>query len=239
MGIKMSCVFLSEKANKTIKIYLDKIANVIEIKETCCVYEAVASHADIYLCAIEDELIIAREQLPFIEDKLIQKGIPYQAGSSLLGYRYPANVKYNGVYIGNYFIHNLNDTDPLLLKKAKDNSCITIDVKQGYTKCNMVVVDHRSVITSDRGIEKQLRKYGLSVLLIDQGSVLLKGFEYGFLGGASGRVGNTILFNGNLESHPNYVKIKQFIEDRGLQVEYFKDYPLEDIGSIIEVRGQV
>ena len=56
----------------------------------------------------------------------------------------------------------------------------------------------------------------------------------GFIGGASGKVGNLILFNGDLRKHSNYKEIKDFIERRGVSIKYFEGYPLTDIGSIIE-----
>jgi hypothetical protein len=71
-------------------------------------------------------------------------------------------------------------------------------------------------------------------LLIDKGHIQLQGFDYGFIGGASGRIGDTIIFNGDITQHPDYEKIAAFIEDRDLKIKYFTEYPLEDIGSIIE-----
>jgi hypothetical protein len=69
-------------------------------------------------------------------------------------------------------------------------------VKQGYTKCSLVVVDEKSVITSDMGLAAALQRFEIDVLLISQGHVALPGLQYGFLGGASGRAGDEILFNG-------------------------------------------
>lgn len=234
----MSYVFLSENANYRLKNYLHaNNAIVIEIKKTNNVYPAVASHPDIYMCSFGNEIIISPEQSELMENILIKHKINYSRGSSYLGYRYPANIKYNGARIGNYFVHNLKYTDELLLKKAKEINLRMINVKQGYSKCSLVAVDDESVITADRGMEKQLKKHGIEVLTINQGSVMLKGFDYGFLGGASGRIGDKVIFNGNLELHPDFEKIVRFIEARKLKVVYFKDYPLEDIGSVIEVRG--
>ena len=109
-----------------------------------------------------------------------------------------------------------------------------INVKQGYTKCNCVVVDGHSIITSDQGIIGTLKKYpDIDVLPICQGFVSLDGFEYGFLGGASGRVGDEIIFNGDLSAHPDYDSIGRFIASRHLQLKFFPEYPLTDVGSIL------
>ena len=96
------------------------------------------------------------------------------------------------------------------------------------------MVDGNSVITADRGIVSALKKCpDIDVLPISQGFVRLEKFEYGFLGGASGKVGNEIVFNGDLSAHPDYEAICRFIEARGLSVKYFPGYPLTDIGSIL------
>ena len=72
----------------------------------------------------------------------------------------------------------------------------------------------------------------LDVLLIRPGYIILKGFDYGFIGGTCGRIGDEIIFNGDISAHPDYDAIQAFIKSRGLDIKYF-DYPLEDIGSII------
>ena len=109
-----------------------------------------------------------------------------------------------------------------------------IDVRQGYTKCSTVVVDENSIITYDEGIVKACAPYrDLDVLQIAPGFVRLDGFDTGFIGGASGRVGNEIIFNGDLFSHPDFNSIVSFIEKRGLVCRWFADYKLTDIGSIL------
>ena len=108
-----------------------------------------------------------------------------------------------------------------------------IKCRQGYVKCNVVILDDTHIITEDIGIAKSLEETEIDCLLIESGYVKLKGFSYGFIGGASGKLGETIIFNGDLSSHPDFEKIKTFIESLGLRLWYTKSYPLEDIGSII------
>ena len=54
-----------------------------------------------------------------------------------------------------------------------------------------------------------------------------------FIGGCSGRVGNKVIFNGNLKAHPDFQRILSFIKSRGLDCVWFPEYELTDIGSII------
>ena len=106
-------------------------------------------------------------------------------------------------------------------------------MKQGYACCSIVPVDEDSIITADRGIARAAEAAGIKVLTVEAGHVELPGYDTGFLGGTSGRVGDEILFNGDLSSHPDFEAIKDFIGSRGLKIKYFEGYPLRDIGSII------
>lgn len=232
----MKTICLSENANRILKdALLDKGHELIEIAGTDKVYDAIASHGDIYLCKIGFELVVAPVQLPFIQEKLLKNGISFVPGAEDPGSKYPENVRYNAAQIGSRLIHNIKHTDPNLVLAAEERGLELIDVKQGYTKCNLVVVDEDSAITSDMGLAAALKKRGLDILTISQEHVRLKGFSYGFLGGASGRVGDEIVFNGNLSAHPDFEAIKEFIHKRRLRAVWFEEYPLEDIGSIIEV----
>ncbi|MFA5527306.1 MAG: DUF6873 family GME fold protein [Peptostreptococcales bacterium] len=229
-------VFLSEEANKRLKEYLSsKGFHVIPIKKTGNVYGAIASHPDIYVCKVKQEIIIEESQYQLIKEKLGKEDANYHIGKSVLENKYPGTIKYNAVALGSFFIHSQKYTDEKILEVVKKNEMQVINVKQGYTKCNTVIVDDNSIITSDTGIAKALRPRGIDILLIGKGQVKLPGFEYGFIGGASGKVGNEILFNGNLKDHQDFYAIKNFIEARGIEVKYFEDYPLEDIGSIMEI----
>lgn len=204
-------IYISENAGSDLKEYLLIRDEVHIVHSTELVYPQIASHADIYMCRLGDEVIHAK--------------------ADELGYSYPDNIAFNAACTGRYFIHNTAHTAKRLLDAARAKGMHIIDVKQGYTKCNTAIIDESSVITSDRGIFKAVSQK-LDALLISTGHILLKGFDYGFIGGACGRVGDEIIFNGNISAHPDYNEIRAFIENRGLNIKYF-DYPLEDIGSII------
>lgn len=230
----MSCIFIAENANEQLKAYFKSNGyTLIEIKKTDSVYEAVSCHTDIYLCKIGNSIVISQEQLEKIKDMLYHHHISYLAGTDPLGYKYPENIKYNGVQIGEYFIHNTKYTDAKIVETAELHGLKIINVKQGYSKCNIAVIDDNSAITSDKGLYRSLTEHGIDVLLIQQGHIKLKGFDYGFIGGASGKIKDSIVFNGNLEEHPDFNKIQGFIRNKGLDLVYFSQYSLEDIGSII------
>ena len=205
-------IYISEYANVSLISYLEKNDNEICFIKDNNSYNAVKTHADMCMCQFRDKL--------------------FKGDLRKIGKKYPKDIIYNAVVVGKYFIHNLNYTDPELIKTADKLNLIKISVNQGYTKCNVLPVGDSAIITSDKGIEKICRGI-LDVLLIEKGHILLPGMNYGFIGGCSGEICNEIIFNGNLEKHPDFNKIIKFIEKRGKRAKWFTNYPLTDIGSIL------
>lgn len=211
----MSEIYISDSAGEALRKYLRMQGHAINtVKGYPGLDTPIASHPDIYMCKLGNTIF---------------HGNPERLSSG-----YPGDSIYNGCSTGKFFIHNFKITYPGLLALAEKEDHIMVDVAQGYAKCSCVVVDEDSVITADKGIEKAAKKAGMDILLIGSGHVALEGYKYGFLGGASGRVGNEIIFNGDLSAHPDYREIRRFIEERGLKTVYFPEYPLTDIGSLIE-----
>lgn len=215
----MNDVYVSKYAEKKLIDYLcSSDFTVRSVSPGGRTDQAIDAHPDIYYC-----------KMGVTEHPQLFKGDPREIGAS-----YPENIRFNAVCLDKYFIHNIKNTSPALIREAQNLQLELINVKQGYTKCNCVVVDGHSIITSDQGIIGTLKKYpDIDVLPICQGFVSLDGFEYGFLGGASGRVGDEIIFNGNLSAHPDYDSIGRFIASRHLQLKFFPEYPLTDVGSIL------
>lgn len=194
------------------------------------VSSGISDHADVFYCRLgcQDEAeVLAAEPTE-------------------LAPGYPAEAAFNAACTGRYFIHKTDITSPRLLAAAKAADMELIDVRQGYCKCSTVIVDEDSIITYDKAIAAPCEAAGMSVLLVSPGHVMLRGYDTGFIGGASGRCDwpadacgasgrceSEIIFNGDLTAHPDYEAIVEFIEDRGLTCHWFRDYPLTDIGSII------
>lgn len=224
-------VYISPMAGKPLKDYLKRKGFEISYtKATDKVYQEISSHTDIYMCQID----------------LWEKSHIFSGDISLLKEHYPGNIIYNALCTGSYFIHNLKYTSTGLLEHIRrlyqDSPLIEVHVPQGYTRCTCLAVDDRSFITSDMGTAKALSARGCDVLLIRPAHIRLPGFDYGFIGGTAGNLivdgKKTIVFNGDISKHPDYKKIAAFIKDRCIDIMYFSEYPLEDIGSIlIESRG--
>ncbi len=214
--------YISAKARPELSDYLESEGYCVIRTEPCQTVPAqISDHPDLLMC-----------RLGFSDDAPVVIGEPADLGAS-----YPADIPYNAVCTGDFFIHNLRFTAGGLLStvraKAEQGEMTLVDVKQGYAKCSTVIVDERSIITYDRGIAEPCLKAGMDVLLISPGHVRLDGYNTGFIGGCSGRIKDTIVFNGDLSRHPDFEAITLFIQNKGLKCKWFPSWVLEDIGSII------
>lgn len=215
----MNRLYISKDANLRLKEYLSEKGYILEtIASEGIVDKGISNHPDIFLCKMG-----------------VLDGSPlFFAGKDDLSKDYPADCAFNAACTGKFFIHKLSATNEKLLLAAKEMGMTLIDVQQGYTKCSVVIVDETSIITYDEGIIKACSKYPeLSVLRVAPGFVRLDGYDTGFIGGASGRVGKEIIFHGDLFGHPDFSAIVDFIESRGLTCRWFPQFNLTDIGSIL------
>lgn len=196
------------------------------------VLEPLADHPDIFMCRLgisEDSEIVFSRYFRAEADSHIEGC----SGGTALNPVYPGDIAFNAACTGRFFIHNLKYSAPELLEAAKDRGMTLINTRQGYSKCSTVIVDENSVITYDDAIAKPCEAAGMNVLKIRPGHILLPGFDTGFIGGTSGRIGDTLIFNGDLAAHPDFEAIKEFVCGRGLNIKWFEEWPLTDIGSII------
>jgi hypothetical protein len=71
--------------------------------------------------------------------------------------------------------------------------------------------------------------------LINDGGISLPPHQYGFIGGASGVVGNRVYFFGNLDLHPDAKIIGEAITSEGFIPVSLSDEELSDFGGIIAI----
>ena len=238
----MKEAYLSEWAGRPLIEYIRKAGYHINlIRQNNYVDPRISTHADLFMC---------------------QFGLWNEAGlffgdAEKLGQKYPEDIIYNALCTRDYFVHMLSESDPdmmnammlwreSIVSASEDTEQMkVIGVSQGYSRCTCLPVDNSSFITADAGLANALESQGASVLTIKPGSILLPGFDYGFIGGCAGHIyidnlmdpdgpsQRAIVFNGDLSRHPDFEKICDFIKSRNIYPVYFEDYPLEDIGSIL------
>lgn len=233
---KISLALIDNRADEDIINNLNKL-NINVIKSVKCMetYNAISCHPDICVVKLNDNnILVAPNVYDYYYENLTPLGFNVIKGSLPIESKYPNNISYNLVILGNKVIHNFKYTDSVLLDYIKKNNMEKINVKQGYCKCSTCIVDENSIITSDEGIYKEVIKHNIDCLLIDKGHIDLFELNYGFIGGCSGLISNdTLAFFGNIENHPNFKEIKSFVYGRNKKIISLKEEKLTDLGSLI------
>lgn len=193
-------------------------------------YEAVDGHTDLQIIKVLDQLIVCPECFDYYNEKLATKLI---CGNSELSAKYPDDIFYNAAIFGKFAVHNFRFTDSVLKECINRKFLFEINTKQGYSKCSICVVSDNAIITEDENIFNAVSEYNIDVLKIDKGSVNLKGFDYGFFGGATGFFENTLFINGELKYHKDGESIKNFCRKHNTDTVELKKGGLTDIGSIL------
>lgn len=191
-------------------------------------------HADMQILPINNDIFILNECT------VLAKNIPNDRliyCDKKAGKKYPENILLNFLFLNNTLYGKLSAIDKNLLDYCEENNIKTVNINQGYARCSTLVLNENAVITSDLSIEKALKNDGVEVLLISSGNIILDGYDYGFIGGASGKIdNNTVVFLGNVKNHPDYRKIENFCENHNISIRIIcKDMPLTDIGGIVKI----
>ncbi|WP_053956157.1 DUF6873 family GME fold protein [Inediibacterium massiliense] len=220
-----------EKNLKDLKIQILKTPHCKEL------YDAISYHPDILLHPVTGkDVVIAPNVYKKMAPIFHSLGICTYKGDTILKRNYPENIAYNIGRVGKFAIHNFKYTDPLTFKLLQDNEIECIHVKQGYAKCSICVVNEKAIITSDKGIAKQVEKYGIDVLWIHSGYIDLFDLNYGFIGGSCGFVEyNSLAFSGNFKNHPDEKRIFKFLNDYEVKPIFLTEQDPVDIGSIIPI----
>ena len=148
---------------------------------------------------------------------------------------YPNDCLLNFADIGDYIICNKSILTEKIAEFIPQKEII--DVKQGYSKCSVCICKRNTIITDDISIYNAVSQYDdIKSLLVEKGSVNILKYDYGFIGGCCGLVDkNVLLFNGDITSHSDFDKIKNFLYDNEVKYIDIKGKPLTDIGSIIPI----
>jgi hypothetical protein len=138
---------------------------------------------------------------------------------------------YNVAVNDKYLVHRLENTDPVILENC--HFLKKIAVKQGYSRCNMLLLKEDHYLTSDQGIDKALQNAGLTGLYIPSESIVLPGFPNGFIGGAMGLHENSVYLIGSLKHLPGGEVVAAFLKRLDYEIVELYDGPLFDGGGIL------
>lgn len=208
------------------------IVKTIKCKD---VEESISYHPDIVIHPIDhNTLVIAPNVFDYYSEILSGSDIKLIRGEKVLREEYPDDIAYNVGRLRDVAIHNFKYTDPVLKYYLEKQSIKLIDVRQGYAKCSLALVNNSSAITSDHLIYSKLNSLGYNILLIKHGHIKLEGQRYGFVGGTSGNISkDRLMFSGILKDHPDRESIEKFLKVNDIEVEFLSCEEITDIGTII------
>lgn len=195
--------------------------------------EAVAYHADMSLFPVDAHTVIAAPEVwRAYAARLAPYGIKVVQGETVLTSNYPSCIAYNVAKVGKTAFHLAGQTDPAVHTCLMEQGVAMAAVRQGFSGCSVCAVGNNAIITADVSIQRAAEQAGIETLLIRAGHIELPGYDYGFIGGASGRCGKRILFAGSLCRHPDGADIRAFCARHAAEPVSLDDGPLVDVGTI-------
>lgn len=213
------------------KTRLSEFGELILFKTDGVAYEAISGHPDIFFCKTVSGLVVAPNLPKHYVYLLNSRDVDFKTGYLEVEYEYPGSARYNAVATQEFLIHKQEVTDRAIIENC--NNLITIQVKQGYTRCSLLPLGSKHFITSDVGIYNSLIKKNLNVLYVDPQQVMLPGMPHGFFGGACGIMGKQVFFAGSLNYFIDGQKVRDFIAKAGMEVVELYNGPLFDGGGIL------
>ncbi len=228
-------VIIDKCANNEIFATLNKL-NIPYCKSTDLdfLYTPVNTHPDMQIHFVDSNCAIAAPSAYEHYKKALPDNIDILKGTSDPDCTYPGDCAYNVAKMGRRIIGNLNYLDTKIMDYYLSHNYEFINVNQGYTKCNLCVIDENSAITEDEGLYRILSGYNINVLKIPVGTVSLSGFDNGFIGGASGFISkNTLAFCGKINNSLVYNNILNFVNSKNIDIIFLSSTNLQDYGSIL------
>ena len=239
--IKTQKLIIDERMRQVEKEKLKTLGyQILEIEQSKKVYPEISSHVDIFTCKIGEKIIIEPCQYNHIKSQL-QDEERIKQGNEEIEANYPYDIKYNVCTIGKKALHNFEYTDLEIKEELETQGYELINTTQGYTNCSIAVIDDNSAIVTDKGLYKILQKHNIDVLYLEyEPDIKLfnnQGYSNrkGFIGGAISRIGENIIVFGELSKIDKNEQIKNFIEQRSLNIIEFKGLDVIDYGGIVEI----
>ena len=199
----------------------------------------VASHPDMLLFFAADAIYCTRSYAQIAKRELLEISAAYDRPICCIekeyGNAYPHDVPLNAVRIGDNLLCNQKTVAPELWRSG----LVPLHVNQGYTKCSVLPIGNRALITADASIAACAKKNGIACLQIQPGDIFLPGYHYGFVGGCASLAprgdADTIFFCGDFSQHPDAKSIEDFCHSFGYQVCSCGNIPLTDVGTIFMI----
>lgn len=192
------------------------------------------SHPDMSFCPLYNgDVVVSKTGYDYYK-KILPECLNLIKGENDLKKEYPFDIAYNVVIIDGKLYGNLKYTDKAIIKYCQNKNIELVNVKQGYTKCSTLIVNEKSVITSDKKLNDIYMLNGLDSLFVSSDEIFINNFDHGFIGGCGGKISkDTVGFFGDITKHKDYLKINDFLTKRNIRHKMIISGPLFDYGSLI------
>lgn len=180
--------------------------------------EPVSAHADMLFAIIKDTIFCYKDYLddyPILKEAIASSNYRLSYADIACAREYPQDIGLNVLVMGNHIFCNQEFTAGNLLEYAKGLNYKIVNVKQGYSACSTLVLNDNTAITTDVGIKKAIEGVGKKALLIPSDDIHLPPYSCGFIGGASGKIGNAVYVFGNLDTLKHADEIRAMIQASG------------------------
>ncbi len=235
MRIALTDTRISKKCERELEI---RGFHVIKMPPMPALPEPMASHPDMLLAYIDGTILTSAEYCDtaayvFCEIRELLPNIKIRFCDTAQGNEYPMDAVYNVLTVGKRMFCRQKSAAPEIIEFASANGYRIIDVKQGYPACTTLALGENNAVSADEGMRRALEECGITVGKIENGSISLPPYEYGFIGGAAGVYKDTAYFLGDLDTHPSADIIKDSCLKAGIKPISLSDEGLADLGRII------
>lgn len=198
-------------------------------------YDAVCGHPDMQIHHLGDDKFVCELNVyDYYKEKLPCATII--RGETAIKSEYPFDIAYNGVALGDFFFHNLKYTDKMIYQYKITKEHQLINVKQGYTKCSVCILNEHAIITSDKIVAKKAQENKIDALYVSPAKIKLSGFSNGLVGGICGLIDReTLAVNGDVALLDCGAEFISFCKKHNVNILQLTDAIPEDIGSIIPI----
>ena len=230
----MKIFIVNSQINNTSKELLNRYGNIAEVAAHDMLPYAEKHHADMQFARIDGRTLVCA---PGSSCNVPLTGLNVISGSVNLKEKYPDNIAYNILRAGNLIFHNTKYTAPEITELARLKNVKIIHTKQGYAGCSTISVplsDGSSLlVSSDKGLIDAANKINTNELhteyFEDTDSIILSGYDHGFIGGCCGYDKDLgLILYGKANG-----QLKSLSERYNFPIFSIYDGPITDIGGIL------
>lgn len=200
----------------------------------------IACHSDINAHHLGGGKIILDGSQNNLAEQLRRAGMTTLLCDKAVCGKYPTDCRLNFTRLGDRLFGKAEICDETLKKYCLAKSIDIANVRQGYCKCSVCVVNNNAAITDDESVKLVFDNYAIDCLLISKGDIRLDGHKYGFIGGTSALIDkDKLLFFGDIKVHRDYERIKAFLSKHNCEFVYSRKIPLTDVGGMIALTQEM